>query len=127
MMNHYARNEAWADSVAIAQRFVTKFPAHDQSGAVALKAGQWLTVSGRTAQALAWYTSAEKTFATSDRDMPALLYWHAATMIQGGQVGRQGQRADKIRECLNRVVYDYPRSEYAALARVAMEQIDQQN
>lgn len=127
MMNHSARSEHWADAVAIAQRFVVKFPAHDQAGAVALKAGQWLTVSGKTDEALAWYTSAEKTFATSDRDMPALLYWHAATMIQGGQVGDRGPRADKIRELLNRVVFDYPRSEYSALARIALEQINQQN
>lgn len=127
MMNRYARTEEWSDAVAIAQRFVEKFPAIEQSGAVALKAGQWLTVSGKTAEALTWYTSAEKTFATSDRDMPALLYWHAATMIQGGRVGQQGARADKIRELLNRVVYDYPRNEYAGLARIALEQINQQN
>ncbi len=127
MMNHYARAENWSDAVAIAQRFVVKFPKHDQAGAVALKSGQWLTVSGKTEEALAWYTSAEKTFATSDRDMPALLYWHAATMIQGGQVGQQGQRADKIRELLNRVVYDYGRSEYSELAKIALEQINQQN
>lgn len=127
MMNHYARGESWDDAVAIAQRFVEKFKAHDQAGAVALKAGQWLTVSGKTEAALAWYTSAEKTFATSDRDMPALLYWHAATMIQGGNVGNQGPRADKVKELLNRVVYDYGRSEYSGLARIALEQINQQN
>ncbi len=127
MMNHYARNENWTDAVGIAQRFVTKFPAHDQAGAVALKAGQWLTVSGSVNEAMAWYTSAEKTFATNDRDMPALLYWHAATMIQGAKVGKQGERADKIRELLNRVVYDYGRSEYSSLAKVALDQINQNN
>jgi hypothetical protein len=59
--------------------------------------------------------------------MPALLYWHAATLIQGQRVGRQGQRADKVRELLNRVVYDYGRSEYAGLAKIALEQLNQQN
>ena len=42
-------------------------------------------------------------------------------------VGRQGPRADKVKELLNRVVYDYGRSEYAALARIALEQLNQQN
>ncbi len=127
MMNHYARGESWSDAVGIAQRFVAKFPTHEQSGAVALKAGQWLTVSGNANEALAWYTSVEKTFASSDRDMPALLYWHAATMIQGAKVGRNGERADKIRELLNRVVYDYGKSEYSSLAKVALDQLNQNN
>ncbi|HEY8668191.1 MAG TPA: tetratricopeptide repeat protein, partial [Tepidisphaeraceae bacterium] len=127
MMNYYARSQQWADAVAIAQKFVEKFPRHDQAGAVALKAGQWLSVAGMPDKALVWYISAEKTFAANDKDMPGLLYWHAATLIggEGGAAkGRAGQKGEeKIRELLNRCVYDYPASEYASLARIALDQI----
>ncbi len=118
MMNHHARDERWDDAVAIARKFVERFPKHPRAGAVALKAGQWLTVGGDMKTAVAWYTSAEKTFAAADADMPALLYWHAAALMQGG-----GRGNDKVGELLNRIVYDYPRSEYVTLARIALDQM----
>jgi TolA-binding protein len=120
MMNHFARNEDWADSIAIASRFVEKFESHDYAGEVALKAGQWLLADEKSDEAVAWYTKAEKIFATNDRAMAGLLYWHAATLIQMGQ-GRGD--TEKVRELLNRVVYDYSRSEYAPLAQIALQQI----
>jgi outer membrane protein assembly factor BamD (BamD/ComL family) len=129
MMNWYARSEAWPDAVAIAEKFVERFPEHGQAGAVALKAGQWLAVSERPDAAVAWFTKAEKIFATRDKDMPALLYWHAATLISAskGNVGTRGPRAEKVRELLNRVVYDYGQSEYTALAKIALEQMQERN
>ncbi len=125
MMNYYARGEQYADAVAIAQKFVEKFPKQEQAGAVALKAGQWLAVAEKLDDALAWFAQAEKTFATNDKDMPALLYWHAATLIQmqTAPKARLTVRPDKIRELLNRVIYDYGKSEYVNLARAAMEQV----
>jgi len=130
MMNYYARGEQWADAVAIAQKFVEKFPRHEQAGTVALKAGQWLVVAGRTDDAVAWFTEAQKVFAASDRDMPGLLYWHAATLLHmqqsarpGGGRGAVAGRSEKIRELLQRVIYDYGRSEYAARAREALAQV----
>lgn len=120
MMNHFARNQDWEDAIAIATRFVDKFEPHEYSGEVALKAGQWLLAAEKSDEAVAWYTKAEKIFATNDRAMAGLLYWHAATLIQMGQ-GRGN--TEKVRELLNRVVYDYSRSEYAPLAQIALQQI----
>ena len=124
MMNYYARGEQFPDAVSIAQKFVEKFPAHEHAGGVALKAGQWLAVSGKSAEALAWFTQAQKQFASSDKDMPALLYWHAATLLQLQQETRRprgASDAQKVRELLQRVIYDYGKSPYANLARAAME------
>ena len=128
MMNYYARGEQFADAVSIAQKFVERFPKHDNSGPVALKAGQWLAVSSRPEEAVAWFVQAEKVFAASDKDMAALLYWHAATLIQMQQLTKSPKgvvvlRPEKIRELLQRVIYDYPRSEYANLSRRALEQV----
>jgi TolA-binding protein len=124
MMNHFARLAQYLDAVGVAQKFVAKFPKHEQAGAVGLRAGQWLAVAGRVDEALAWFADAEKTFAASDRDMPGILYWHAATLIQGQQRGvRSDLRVEKIRELLNRIIYDYRDSEYANLARAAIEQV----
>ncbi len=124
MMNFYAKQQQWPDAVAVAEKFVEKFPQHEQAGAVALKAGQWLMADTRPRKALAWFTSCEKTFATNDKEMPALLYWHAATLIGGGErIPTRGEKSEKIRELLNRVVYDYPTNEYAKLAQVALDQI----
>lgn len=125
MMNYYARQEAWTDAVAIAEKFVEKFPDHSQAGQVALKAGQWLAVAERINEALAWFSRAEKVFATKDKEMPALLYWHAATLISSnkGQLRGNAPRAEKVRELLNRVVYDYPSNEFVPMAKIALEQM----
>ncbi len=128
MMNYFARGEQFADAVSIAQKFVEKFPKHENAGPVALKAGQWLAVSSRPDEAVAWFVQTEKVFAASDKDMPALLYWHAATLIQMQQLGKAPRgivvlRPEKIRELLQRVIYDYPRSEYANISRMALEQV----
>ncbi|MGA2497200.1 MAG: tetratricopeptide repeat protein, partial [Tepidisphaeraceae bacterium] len=131
MMNYFARGEQFADAVSIAQKFVEKFPKHENAGPVALKAGQWLAVSSRPDEAVAWFVQTEKVFAASDKDMPALLYWHAATLIQMQQLSKAPRgivvlRPEKIRELLQRVIYDYPRSEYANLSRMALEQVVEQ-
>ncbi|HYE18315.1 MAG TPA: tetratricopeptide repeat protein [Tepidisphaeraceae bacterium] len=129
MMNHYARQEAWPDAVAIADRFIARFPEHGQAGAVALKGGQWLAVSERTNDALAWFARQEKVFATNDKAMPGLLYWHAATLLsnsKGGGGGR-GPKGEKVKELLNRVVYDYPSNEYVPMAKIAIEQLQERN
>jgi TolA-binding protein len=125
MMNYYARSEAWSDAVAIAQKFVEKFPDHPQAGEVALKAGQWLVVADKMNEALAWFVKSEKTFATKDKEMPALLYWHAATLLGSnkGAIRGNAPRADKIKELFNRVVYDYPNNEFVPLAKIALEQL----
>ncbi|HSI34640.1 MAG: tetratricopeptide repeat protein [Phycisphaerae bacterium] len=129
MMNHYARQEAWPDAVAIADRFIAKFPEHEQAGAVALKGGQWLAVSEKTNDALAWFARQEKVFATNDKAMPGLLYWHAATLLSNGRGGGggRGAKGDKVKELLNRVVYDYPSNEYVPMAKIAIEQLQQRN
>jgi TolA-binding protein len=125
MMNYYARSEAWTDAVAIAEKFVEKFPDHPQAGEVALKAGQWLAVADKINQALAWFVKSEKVFATKDKEMPPLLYWHAATLISSNKGSLRGNapRAEKVKELFNRVVYDYPNNEYVQLARIALEQL----
>jgi len=122
MMNHFARDEQWLDATAIAQKFVDRFPQNPQAGDVAVKAGQWLTVAEHREEAVAWYVQAEKVFAGNDKDMPALLYWHAATLLDE-KVHARGDKAEKVKELLNRVIYDYPRSDYANLAKNAIDQV----
>jgi tetratricopeptide (TPR) repeat protein len=125
MMNYYARSEAWSDAVAIAEKFVEKFPDHPQAGEVALQAGNWLVQADKINEALAWFVKSEKVFATKDKEMPALLYWHAATLISSNKGSLRGNapRADKVKELFNRVVYDYPNNEFVPLAKIALEQL----
>lgn len=122
IMNHFARQKRWLDAYAVAERFTVRFPRHEQAGAAALKAGQWLIAAEKVDDALTWFASAQKAFATNDKAMAGLLYWQAATLLQHRRGGRDSQ--DKVRELLNRVAYDYPRSEYAELARLALEQLN---
>jgi TolA-binding protein len=124
MMNYYARNQQWTDAVAIADKFVQKYTTDEHAGAVALKGGQWLVEADKPAQAVEWYMRMEKLFATNDKEMPVLLYWHAATLIGNGEkIPVRGERSDKIKELLNRVQYDYPASDEAKLAKLALEQM----
>lgn len=124
MMNHYERQKQLADAVSIAQKFVERFPKHERAGEVAIKTGWWLTESKRGAEAIAWFTQAEKQFAESEKYMPGLLCLHADALIRSpqGRARPGADRRDKVNELLNRVIFDYPKSPYVEDARRLKEQ-----